>query len=209
MIKRAADRGFRLGRCGVAACAVLLWGFGCATRPLDETRPAPAFDSGRVARTEVGPEYDVLVAELASRGGDLRASREAYARAIVKDPNSATLRFKSARLAAENEDFEAAVSEAEIGLALDPNDLDGRLFLGRLYRVTRNTAGLESVLRDESGQPINGAATLLLFQVYLDQGRLDESLALAEQLLAAEPDNLSAYMAAATAYERAGRVADA
>ena len=172
-------------------------------------RPPPAFDSGRVARTEVGPEYDVLVAELAARSGDLQGSREAYARAIVKDPTSAALRFKLARLAAQTEDFDVAVNEAEAGLALDPNDLDGRLFLGRLYRVTRNSAGLEAVLRDEAGQPINGAATLLLFQVYLEQGRLGESLTLAEQLLADEPDNLSAYMAAATAYERAGRVADA
>ena len=209
MIKRAADRGFGLGRCALAVSVVLLWGFGCATRPPDEVRSAPAFDSGRIARTEVGPEYDVLVAELASRGGDLQASREAYARAVVKDPNSATLRFKSARLAAETEDFDTAVSEAEVGLSLDPNDLDGRLFLGRLYRVTRNTVGLEAVLRDENGQPINGAATLLLYQVYLEQGRLDESLALAEQLLVEEPENLSAYMAAATAYERVGRVADA
>ena len=194
----------------VVGTLLLVWvGVGCATTKPQEGKFAPAFDSGRVARTEVGPEYDVLVAELAARNDELLEARDAYQRATVKDPDSAVLRFKLARLSAQAEDFDRAISEAEAGFALDPEDLEGRLFLGRLYRVSRNAVGLESVLRDDSGAPINGAAALLLYQVYLEQGRLVESLAIAEQLLAEEPDNLSAYMAAATAYERAGRVADA
>ena len=182
---------------------------GCASTLPAGPREAPTFDSGRVVRGELADEYDVLVGELAARDGELKAARAAYERAVAKDPDSAVLRFELARLAAQTDDLSAAVDEAEKGLALDPEDLDGRLFLGRLYRLNRDPAGVESVLRDDTGAPISGAASLLLYQVYLEQGQLDAALALAEQLLVDEPDNLGAYMAAATALERAGRVDEA
>lgn len=182
---------------------------GCASFAPSAGRETSSAHHGRLVRAELGPEYDVLVGELAARDGELRVARDAYERAVAKDPESAELRFRLARLAAQTDDLATAVDEAEKGLALDPENLEGRLFLGRLYRLTRDSAGIERVLRDAEGIPVSGAAALLLYQVYLEQGRLDEALAMAEQLLVDEPDNLGAYMAAATAYERAGRIEEA
>jgi len=206
---RAVRRARRMGSLLAMSAGVVLLGAGCASLPsLRSERPAKT-DGGRLVRPELGPEYDVLVGETAARDGDFEIALAAYRRAVQKDPESAMLRFRVARLAAQTEDLEGAIEAAEEGLALDPDDSDGRLFLGRLYRLKRDLAGLERVLRDADGVPIDGNAALLLFQVYLEQGRLAEATAIAEQLLVDEPDNLAAYMAAATAYERAGRPLDA
>lgn len=214
-VETARRRGHRRGSsglsgavlCGLAALPLLS---ACASIPMG--RPAARAlpeDSGRVARPELGAEYDVLVGELAIREGRLEDARQAYQRAVAKDPDSAYLHYRLARLAAQTDDLAMAITEAETGLALDPDDLDGRLFLGRLYRLTRDSAGLERVLRDESGEPVDSAAALLLYQVYLEEGRLAEATEIAERLLAEEPENLGAYMAAATAYERSGRLDEA
>jgi tetratricopeptide (TPR) repeat protein len=162
-----------------------------------------------LTRPDLGVEYDVLVGELAIRDGDFLEARGAFERAIEKDPDSAALQFKLARIAAQLDDGDAAVLHAERGLALDPGDEAGRLFLGRLHRIRRDVAGVERALRDAEGRPVSGDAALLLNQVYLEQGRLDEALAVSLALLEAEPENLGAYMALATVYERQGRFDEA
>lgn len=211
-IRTAARSARRWASLASLSCGVLLLGVGCASLPSLpslRTERAETVDRGRLERPELGPEYDVLVGETAARDGEFEIALAAYRRAAAKDPGSATLQFRVSRLAAQVEDLEGAISAAEAGLALDPEDPDGRLFLGRLYRLKRDLVGVERVLRDDSGAPFDGDAALLLFQVYLEQGRIEEATAIAEQLLVDEPDNLAAYMAAATAYERVGRIDDA
>ncbi len=207
--KRAVHRARRWRSLVVISAAFPLLGAGCASIPSLRSERPETVDRGRLERPELGSEYDVLVAETAARDGEFDVALAAYERAAQKDPRSAELWFKVSRLAAQNEDLEGAIRAAESGLELDPDNADGRLFLGRLYRLKRDLVGVERVLRDGSGAPFDGEAALLLFQVYLEQGRIDEATTIAERLMVDEPDNLGAYMAAATAYERAGRIEDA
>lgn len=184
------------------ACAVAL--VGCATVP-GPVRPRQV----RVERPEATPEYDVLVGEFEAADGNFEQARSAYLRALAKDPTSPYLERKVAGFSAQLDDLDDAIEHAERAVALEPDDEQGRLFLGRLYRIRRDVAGAERVLLDASGQPIGPGAGQLLYQVYLERGRLSDALAIATGLVESHPDELGGYMALATVYERMGRVEDA
>jgi len=113
----------------------------------------------RVVREERSADYDVLVAESARAEGDYKASRAAFLRAAEKDPDSAFIHDRLARLAWQLEDVEGAVREAERAFELDPERVEIRLFLGRLYRLTRDFEGLDRVLRDAEGRPLDADST--------------------------------------------------
>jgi tetratricopeptide (TPR) repeat protein len=186
-------------------CALALLGSGCATVAPGGSEVRPDLPDLRGAvRAEATPEYDVLVGEMAARDGDFRAAREAFERAVAKDPESGYLHFRLAWLAAQTDDMSAALRSAERGLEFEPENQQGRLFLGRLYRIRGDLDEMEGVLRDGDGRPISSTAALLLYQVYLESD-LEKALAVSQALLEDEPENLGAYMAVATANERLKR----
>jgi tetratricopeptide (TPR) repeat protein len=158
----------------------------------------------RVVRAERSADYDVLVAEMASAEGDFGHARSAYLRAAEKDPDSAFIHAQLARLAWQMEDVEGAVREAEQAFGLDPADVETRLFLGRLYRLTRNHEGLDRVLRDDAGQPLDADAAYTLLQVALEQRDDVEAEQLAIHLIQLEPDQLRGPLGLATVYEQRG-----
>ncbi len=209
---RDAGRGVALGaRLCVGACLLAL-SVGCATpsRWLSESGNSESLPgSGRVLRPELGPEYDVLVAEVAAREGHFDLAQAAFERAAQVDPGSAHLQYRLAQLAAQADRIGPSILFAERGFALNPDDIDGRLFLARLYLVDRRESEVPDVLRGDDGVPVSSEAALLLYQVLLEQGRLQDALQTAKQLRAAEPEFLGAAMAVAAAYERMGRFADA
>ncbi|HIL00931.1 MAG TPA: tetratricopeptide repeat protein [Myxococcales bacterium] len=209
---RDAGRGVALGaRLCVGACLLAL-SVGCATpsRWLSESGNSESLPgSGRVLRPELGPEYDVLVAEVAAREGHFDLAQAAFERAAQADPGSAHLQYRLAQLAAQADRIGPSILFAERGFALNPDDIDGRLFLARLYLVDRRKSEVPDVLRGDDGMPVSSEAALLLYQVLLEQGRLQDALQTAKQLRAAEPEFLGAAMAVAAAYERMGRFADA
>lgn len=162
-------------------------------------RPVPPL---RIVREERAADYDVLVAEMARVEGDYRASRAAFLRAAEKDPDSAFIHERLARLAWQLEDVEGAVREAERAFALDPEDVEIRLFLGRLYRLTRDFEGLDRVLRDEAGRPLDADSAYALLQVALERRDAFEAENLARQLTELEPDQLRGPLGLATVYEQ-------
>jgi tetratricopeptide (TPR) repeat protein len=197
----------------VAAWATLLIGLvlsGCASGPssrffVDDGSPrARRVPPMRVVRSERSADYDVLVAEMARAEGDYELARAAYLRAAEKDPDSAFVHDRLARLAWQLEDVEGAVREAEQAFALDPDDIGVRLFLGRLYRLTRDFEGLDRVLRDPEGRPLDADAAYALLQVALERRDHAEAERLAHQLMELEPDQLRGPLGLATAYEQQG-----
>jgi len=156
----------------------------------------------RVVRSEAPAEYDILVAELAQFDGDFELARAAYQRAAEKDPGSALIHERLSRIAWQLDDVAGAVREAERAFELDPDSIRIRLFLGRLYRLRRNFAGLDRVLRDDEGRPLDEDSTYVLYQVALEKGDLVEAENLARQLAEAEPDQLRGILALATVYGR-------
>jgi tetratricopeptide (TPR) repeat protein len=149
------------------------------------------------------------VAEVAAREGHFDLARAAFERAAEADPGSAHLQYRLAQLAAQADRIGPSILLAERGFALDPDDIEGRLFLARLYLVDRRESEVPDVLRGNDGLPVSSEAALLLYRVLLEQGRLQDALQTAKQLRAAEPDFLGAAMAVAAAYERMGRFSDA
>jgi len=154
----------------------------------------------RIARSEAPADYDILVAEIAQTEGDFELAREAYNRAAEKDPESAVIHERLSRLAWQLDDIDGAVREAERAFELDSESIRVRLFLGRLYRLRRDFEGLDRVLRDAEGRPLDADSTYVLYQVAFERGDLTEAENLARQLAETEPEQLRGILALATVY---------
>ena len=189
----------------------LSWGSaGCAS--LSSPDPALADRGSResvpaaaLARPDAPVDYDVLVGELAAQETRFEEARDAYLRASHKDPHSAFLQRKLARLALKLDDIDAAVVHASRAFALEPDVEDTRLFLARIYRIRLDLAGVESVLLDADGTPVSPRAVVLLYQIYLERSRLAEALQITLRLVDEHPEMLDGHMALATVYEHLGR----
>jgi tetratricopeptide (TPR) repeat protein len=165
-------------------------------------------DAGAI-RPDAPPEFDVLVAQqLALDGHDAEAT-EAYLRAVAKDPDSANLNRRAAMALAQQNRLEESLGYASRASALDPEDEESRLFLAQLYRVERRTGDAEATLTKGPGQPISYEAAFLLYQVYLDAGRLDDALTTANWMVEQDPEDQRGTIAVATAYQRMERTEDA
>ncbi|MEZ4332907.1 MAG: tetratricopeptide repeat protein [Myxococcota bacterium] len=175
----------------LAAVAAMV---GCAS--VGVTPPSRGLRAAaRVERPDAPVEYDVLVAELAQAEGRFEEARAAYGRAVAKDPDSAVLHERLARLSWQLDDVDGAVREAERALALDPEATRLRLFLGRLYNLRRDFEGLDRVLRDAEGEPLDADAAFALHQVALERQDLDEAERLARKLMTMESDPMRGRLA--------------
>lgn len=204
-----AQRSHPRWRRPLAALACVALASGCASLPFSgEADPADR-DQGPVARPEAPADYDVLVGSMEALEGRTVEAREAFARAAAKDPESAYLQRSLGNLSAQLDDLDGALVYAERAVELAPDDPEARIFLGRLHRIRRDVEGAEAALVGPDGHPVSAEAALLLYQVYLESGRLQEALQVAQDLVATDPDGLGGHMALATVYDRLGRPADA
>jgi len=173
---------------------------GCATPTPSGRAQSPA----SVAQPAQSAEYDVLVGEFAARDGDWLAARNAFLRAVQKDPDSPYLQLRAALLSARIDDLELARAHAARAVELDPGDERARILLGRLRRHAGDTLGVEQALRADDGAPISLRAGVLLVQLMLENERRAEALGTAEALVETYPDDLGAYFALASVWEEAG-----
>jgi len=191
-------RGFPGRRTGILLLVLLLVAGGCASwAPGEGSRPSPALE-------EAPPELDFLVGRDLEAEGHLQEALEAYTRALSKDPESVYLLKRAAELSARQNRLAEAVVYAERALELEPDNVGVRLFLGTLYRFRKDVASAERVLRDESGEPLNDDAAVLLYGIYADNRRLSDARSLAEQMIETDPDGLRGYFALADAQEKLG-----
>jgi tetratricopeptide (TPR) repeat protein len=195
---------------------------GCAspfgTGPRGEAEPdaepppaahVPAVEPFAEVQPDAPVEYDFLVAREHELAGRLDDALDAYERAAAKDPDSAYLQRKVGALAWRRGELDRALRHAERAYELEPDDPAGRVFLGQVYRLRKETARAEEVLTDDEGQPLSRDAALLLYGMYLDAKELDRALAVAEWMVAEDPENLRAFFALSRAYEELGRPEEA
>lgn len=165
-------------------------------------------DSGVASRLRVQPDappdFDVLVGEFAARDGNLLEARNAFLRAVEKDPDSAYLHLRVAMLSSRIEDVELARAHAERAVALDAEDESARILLARLLRHEGDVVGVERVLRGDDGAPVSLRAGVLLIQLMVENRRRAEALGTASALVEAYPDDIGAYYALASVHEDAG-----
>jgi len=179
---------------------------GCATPSVGPKAEPPA----RVEiRSEAPPEYDLLVAQQLTLEGRSAEAVDAYLRAVAKDEQSAYLHRKAAVALAQQNRLEEALDHARRAVELDPEDDASRIFLGQLYRIRREVAAAEEILRDDAGEPVSPDAAFLLYQIYMDGGSFEPALRVARWLVENEPDGLRGRVAEANVYERMERPADA
>lgn len=191
-------RGVRGSRGGVLLLALLFVASGCASwAPGEGSQPSRALENA-------SPELDFLVGRDLEMEGQLQEALAAYTRALSKDPESVYLLKRAAELCARQNRLSEAVVYAERALELEPDNQGVRLFLGTLYRFRKDVASAERVLRDESGQPLNDDAAVLLYGIYADNRRLSDARSLAESMIDADPDGLRGYFALADAHEKLG-----
>jgi tetratricopeptide (TPR) repeat protein len=155
------------------------------------------------------PEYDFLVARQFELDGQIDEALAAYQRALAKDPDSPFLHRATAELLARSGRVEDALPYAERAQQLQPDDEDLRLFLGTLYRIRKDTASAERMLRKDDGTPLDPDAALLLYGLYSDTDRLDAALDVAKWMVRTDPKNLRSHFALARVYERMERPVDA
>ena len=182
---------------------------GCAGVPRERVLPTGATEEQGIARPDAPASYDALVGELAFREGDFAGARDAFSRAAAKDPGSAFLHRRLAKLSLKLERVDDAVGHAMRALSLEPDDEETRLFLARIHRIQLDLPAVEAVLLDADGDPISPEAVLLLSQVYLERTRLADALAITRKLVEERPDLLDSHRALATVYEHMGMRAEA
>jgi tetratricopeptide (TPR) repeat protein len=184
---------------GVLALAVLFCG--CATG----AGPEGAEDLGVEVRPSAPPEYDVLVAQQHASEGRGAEAVAALERAVAKDDSSAYLHRVLADALARSSRLDEALAHARRAYELEPENEDGRHLLTQLLRIRRDVPAIEALLLDESGAPRDTNAAYALHEVYIEAGRGEDALAMAEWLLRHESDPLRAHIARANAFQRLGR----
>jgi len=161
-------------------------------------------EAPRIPPADAPAELEFLVGQEFEMDGRLSEAREAYERALRKDPQAVFLLKRLAELAARDERLTDALVYAERAHELEPDDEGVRLFLGSLYRIRREPASAARVLQNADGQPISSDAAVLLFGIELEAEQHAEARAAAEWLIQQEPDSARGYVALAEVTERMG-----
>ncbi len=108
-------------------------------------------------------------------------------------------------------DYDKAISEAEIGVALEPNSAYSYSFLGgALYASSRYSESISAFEKAIRLDPIPAMITLSgLGHSFRIVGRYEEAVAIFKKLLQKLPDHLFAQMGLTATYSMMGRDADA
>jgi len=195
-----------LGATGALIASLAL--VGCAT-PSGFRIPTRSAAPDVLIRPDAAPEYDLLVAQQFEQQGRMADALAAYERAVAKDSDSAYLQRKLAESLVRQNRLADGIRYAERAHELEPDDLPTRIFLGQLYRLRRSPAAAEALLKGENGDPLDADAGFLLFEVYMDAGRNEEALGVAQWLVEADPDAVRSQLALASAYAALDRTQQA
>ncbi|MGH9661990.1 MAG: tetratricopeptide repeat protein [Bryobacteraceae bacterium] len=155
-----------------------------------------------------------LSAEIFELQGKYPEAIAEYRKAIEKNPAALNLHYRLGRaLLMETHSSETLASarrEFEAELALNPGDAIAHFQIGQILVAQQQPD--EAAQRFERALEIQRdfpEAQLALARLRLQAGRNDESIALLEQAIRAQPKNEAAHYSLMLAYRNAGRAADA
>lgn len=144
--------------------------------------------------------------------GELELALQAFRRAVVLDPTSATAHNNLGDIAYRLEDCSTAEYELSQAVSLDPNSLSAASNLGiAMFECGQIAASLP---RLEHAVQMDGAVFLpalftYLSRAYLETGRVDEAIQRAQHgALLSQPPSAEAYYWLGQAYQRRGGTGD-
>jgi putative PEP-CTERM system TPR-repeat lipoprotein len=131
-------------------------------------------------------------------------------RLLQKDPNNVAARVMHANATAGLTHFDAAISEIQQAIALDPTHSGPYGSLGALQLATGATAQAERTFRHAVDvEPRSATAHLMLASYYWAAGRFADAERSLQRAVAIDPGHLGAHRALAVFYLGANRAADA
>jgi len=201
--------------------AFALSGAACATAPRDpaanappetaaaEREPAPEQPAGEDAEATRSPELEFLLAQQLEGEGKVEEAYAATKRALARDPDDAYLLAHAAKLAFRLDAQKDARDFAERALEQKSDDPWLRMFLAETYRGEGDLVRVIDVLTTPAGDPIDGEAAALLYQVWSEKGITERARAVARWQVDAEPDVPAGWLNLAEATEKLGDPAGA
>jgi tetratricopeptide (TPR) repeat protein len=202
--------------------AIALGAAACATAP-GEPEPCASADAAAASDLEHEPplaaadepesarslELERLLAEQLEAEGNLEEAYAATKRALAMDPDDAALLAHAAKLAFRVDAQQEARDYAERALEQKADDPWLRLFLAETYRGEGDLVRVIDVLTTPAGDPIDGEAAALLYQVWTEKGAHERARSVARWQVDAEPDVPAGWLNLAEATEKLGDPAGA
>jgi len=177
-----------------------------ATSAREEAAPRAIDEAGAGART---PELEFLLAQQLERDGKIEEAYAATQRALARAPDDAYLLGHLAQLAFRLDKSKEARDYAESALAHGSDDPWLRMFLAESYRADGDMVRVIDLLTTPAGDPIDGDAAALLYQVWSEKGITDRARAVARWQVDAEPEVPAGWLNLAEATEKLGDPAGA
>jgi tetratricopeptide (TPR) repeat protein len=200
-IRRLQMAAFVAAAMSIAGCSTM--GFEAPKSELVVPR-----EMGVEVRPDAPAEYDILVGLQHESHGELAEATAAYQRALAKDADSPFIHRRIANSLVRQGNPTQALVHAQRAFELEPEDDLTRLFLGQLYRLSRQFAEAEAVLLDADGDPRGEQAAMLLYQINLERDS-SKAIEIAQWLIERDENSTAAYGMLAKAHERMGNPQEA
>ncbi len=166
---------------------------------------------GLVKRAPGNPSFQNLLGQARFASRDLAGSRAAFEKSIQLDPTLLAAKLNLARLEMGAGQLDRAQQLLDEVLKVDERHTEAMVDQAQLAQRRGQLDNVQRWL--QKGMDVGGVNDLrpglALVELHLRQGRRDDALKVANQLLAAAPENLQVLMAAARAQLAAGDAAGA
>ena len=198
------------------ACLLLLASFAFGQNTPASSKPAPANDKATAYYNySLGHLYAELAAAYGNRGDYFNKAVDSFRAALKADPNATFIAEELSDLYIQSGRLREAVSEAEEQLKQNPNDLNARRLLARIYtrligdqanRIDENMVknAIEQFQKITEGDPKDVESWLMLGRLNKIAQNSTEALKDYKQALELEPDNEDAMTGLAMVYTDLG-----
>jgi tetratricopeptide (TPR) repeat protein len=161
----------------------------------NRAKEAVAFAESAARREAGRPEFHVLLGAVYASDRQWEKAVTAYRKALELDATAVTPRLGLARVAMGQGKDEDAIVQLQTALQHDPGNAIAALMIAALYeKFARYDQGILVMEAALKAAPRRVEFGLALAELYLRKGRYDDAAAKASELLAVNPDLLSAHL---------------
>jgi tetratricopeptide (TPR) repeat protein len=140
-------------------------------------------------------------------GGDREKARESFRAASEANPKWSLPLLSMGILELEAGHAEAAVEVFQKAITIAPNEAQGYYFSALAQSRVNESGAIETLRKALAIDPKHARSSVLLGQLQISTGKLQEGVAELERALRSDPTNRSALYQIALAYRKLGRIA--